>query len=336
MAYETGTSSSVIDLLDKFRLFAIAQGWTVNRWVTAGSGRELCIQKGPAYFNFRAWSNEEMLVNGISTENKYGITMNGSDGYAGGNAWDCQPGYPVRLSSSAGIDQYHTMFPLVTTTGPFPTYHFFSPDSKTLYAEVEVTTGTFQRWGCGSLDLFNPAAPGGGRFIYSTASQHVTNGTSWWEWLGSDADHSTYGCELVPFRSADFAPSNDTSNRTSASIVRVAFSSFDNWAGSGCTVGGTGLPYACQGGGCHDKVLRDYSPNPLNGIGLLLPNIVSLNIGNEFLSPIGVIPGMRYMDMTNYLPGDEFTIGSDTWKVFPWYAKGSIGYNRGIAYLKVT
>ena len=335
MAYETGTSSSVIDLLDRFRLFAIAQGWTVNRWVTAGSGRELCIRKGSAYFNFRAWSNEAMLVNGVSYANKYGITMNGSDGYAAGAAWDRQPGYPV-LRSSTGDDQYHAMFPLVTTTGPFPTYHFFAPDSKTLYAEVEVMTGTFQRWGCGSLDLFNPAAPGGGRFIYSTASQHVTNGTGGTDWLGSDADNSSYACELVPFRSADFATDNSTFSYSSASIVRAAFSSFDNWAGSGRTANNTCLPYACQGGGCHDKVLRDYSPNPMNGIGLLLPNIVSLNIGNEFLSPIGVIPGMRYMDMTNYLPGDEFTIGSDTWKVFPWYVKGGIGYNRGIAYLKVT
>lgn len=336
MAYETGTSSSVIDLLDKFRLFAIAQGWTVNRWVTAGSGRELCIQKGSAYFNFRSWNNETMLVNGSSAASKYGITMNGSDGYAGGNAWDRQPGYPVRMSATGG-DQCHALFPLVTTTGPFPTYHFFAPDSKTLYAEIEVTTGVFQRWGCGSLDLFNPAAPGGGRFIYSTAGQHVTNGTTTSDWLGVDADNTNYTCEMVPFRSADVTISNDISSygRITASMVRASFSSFDNWAGSGRTVGTTGLPYACQGGGCHDKVLRDYSPNPLNGIGLLLPNIVSLNIGNEYLSPIGVIPGMRYMDMTNYLPGDEFTIGSDTWKVFPWYAKGGIGYNRGIAYLKV-
>ena len=339
MAYETGTSSSVVDLLDKFRLFAIAQGWTVNRWTTVGSGRELCISKGSAYFNFRAWNNESMLVNGTTTAGKYGITMNGSDGYASGNAWDRQPGYPVRLSSTGG-DQCHTLFPLVTTTGPFPTYHFFAPDSKTLYAEVEVTTGVFQRWGCGSLDLFNPAAPGGGRFIYSTAGNHVTNSTSTSSWLGVDADATSYSCELVPFRCADITSSNNvsvnTSANASASMVRVSFSSFDNWAGSGRTVGQYGLGMACQGGGCHDKVLRDYSPNPLNGIGLLLPNIVSLNIGDEFLSPIGVIPGMRYMDMTNYLPGDEFTIGSDTWKVFPWYAKGGIGYNRGIAYLKVT
>lgn len=333
MAYETGTSSSVVDLLDKFRLFAIAQGWTANRWATVGSGRELCIQKGAAYFNFRAWNNETMLVNGSNSNSKYGITLNGSDGYSGSSAWDRQPGYPVRGSTSGG-DQAHVLFPLVITTGPFPAYHFFAPDSKTLFAEVEISTGIFLRFGCGSLDLFNPAAPGGGRFCYSTGGSHVTNATSGNSWLGADADNSNYAMELVPFRGADYATNN--SSYSFGSMVRAAFSSFDNWAGSGRTVTTAGLQMACQGGGAHDKVLRDYSPNPLNGIGLLLPNIVSLNIGDEYLSPIGVIPGMRFMDMTNYLPGDEFTIGSDTWKVFPWYAKGGIGYNRGIAYLKVT
>ncbi|MNE91947.1 hypothetical protein D3C80_1896190 [compost metagenome] len=79
-------------------------------------------------------------------------------------------------------------------------------------------------------------------------------------------------------------------------------------------------------------MLRDFSPNPLNGVGILLPNVVSLNVGDEFLSPIGVVPGIRYMDMTNYTPGDEFSLGPDTWKVFPWYQKGGLSVQRGIAY----
>lgn len=332
MAYQTGTSTDVNDLLDKLRLFAIAQGWTANRWATVGSGRELCIQKGSSYFNFRSWSNETMLVNGTSTAGKYGITMNGSDGYSAGAGWDTQPGYPVRGSATGG-DQAHVMFPLVTTTGPFPAYHFFAPDSKTLYAEVEITTGTFLRFGCGSLDLFNPSAPGGGRFCYAATGGHVTNSTGAAAWLGSDVDNSSYHVEYVPFRAADYNTSN--AGFPFGSMVRVAFSSFDNWAGSGRSMTVAGLPMACQGGGCHDKVLREYSPNMLNGVGLLLPNIVSLNIGDEYLSPIGVVPGMRYMDMTNYLPGDEFTLGSDTWKVFPWYQKGGLSLQRGIAYLKV-
>ena len=333
MAYETGTASSVVDLLDKFRLFAVAQGWTSNRDVAAGAGREVCISKGSAFFNFRAWNNETMLVNGTNTASKYGITMNGSDGYAGGTAWDRQAGYPVRGSTTGG-DQAHVLFPLVTTTGPFPAYHFFAPDAKTLYAEVEITTGAFMRFGCGTLDLFNPAAPGGGRFCYAVCGQHVTNSTATSSWLGADMDNSSYGLEFVPFRSADYTTNN--SGYSFGSMVRAQFGSFNNWAGSGRTVTTAGLNMACQGGGCHDKVLRDYSPNPLNGVGVLLPNIVSLNVGDEYLAPIGVIPGQRLMDMTNYLPGDEFTLGSDTWKVFPWYQKGGIGLNRGIAYLKVS
>lgn len=333
MAYETGTANNVNDLLDKFRLFAAAQGWTTNRWTTVGSGRELCISKGSAYFNFRSWSNEAMLVNGTSSDNKYGITINGSDGYSAGNGVHLQPGYPQRGTTGGG-DQAMVLFPLVTTTGPFPAYHFFAVDSKTLYAEVEITTGAFMRFGCGSLDLFNPSAPGGGRFCYAVTGAHVTNSTATYNWLGADMDNWSYGLEFVPFRGADYAGNN--SGYSFASMVRAQFGSFNNWAGSGRTVTTAGLQMACQGGGCHDKVLRDYSPNPLNGVGLMLPNIVSLNVGDEFLSPIGVVPGMRYMDMTNYLPGEEFTLGSDTWKVFPWYQKGGIGLYRGVAYKKVA
>jgi hypothetical protein len=332
MAYQTGTATDVNDLLDKYRLFAAAQGWTVNRWVTVGAGRELCISKGSAYFNFRSYHNESMLVNGGTTANKYGICLNGSDGFNAGLAWDRQPGYPVRGSTSGG-DQAHVLFPLVITTGPFPAYHFFDMDGKTLFAEVEIVTGTFLRFGCGSLDLYNPSAPGGGRFCYATCGQHVTNSTNSGSWLGESMDQSSQACEIVPFRGADYASNN--SGNSFGSMVRAAFASFDNWAGSGRTVTTTGLTRACQGGGCHDRTLREFSPSSLNGVGVLLPNIVSLNIGDEYLAPIGVVPGMRYMDMTRYLPGAEFTLGSDTWKVFPWYIKGGIGWNRGIAYKKV-
>ena len=96
MAYETGTATGATDLLDKLRLFAIAQGWTVNRWVSWTSGYELCLQKGSAYFNLRSCQNGSLLVNGSTQSSKYGITLNGSDGYAGGSAWDRQPGYAQR------------------------------------------------------------------------------------------------------------------------------------------------------------------------------------------------------------------------------------------------
>ncbi len=331
MAYETGSATGPNDMLIKLRDFAAAQGWTVNRDVVAGSGRELCLSKGTSYFNLRSYQNENVTINGSGAAGRYGIAINGSDGYAGGSAWDRQPGYPLRTSSSGG-DQGHANLPLPIYFGPFPSYHLFAPDSKTIYLELEVASTIFQRLGFGSLDLFNPAAPGGGRFFYATGGEHPSTSTTSNTWLGSEIDNGSRSLEEVPFRAADYT----TSSNLSGSFLRAQFDSFDNWCGSARSAASTYMFQACQGGGVHDKVLRDYSPNPLNGVGLLLPNIVSVNRNNEFLSPVGVVPGMRYMDMTLYQPGEEFSLGPDTWKVFPWYQKGGRSWQRGIAYKKVT
>ncbi|CAO77826.1 structural phage protein [Pseudomonas virus Yua] len=331
MAYETGSATGPNDMLIKLRDFATAQGWTVNRDVAAGSGRELCLSKGTSYFNLRSYQNENVTINGSGAAGRYGIAINGSDGYAGGSAWDRQPGYPLRTSSSGG-DQGHANLPLPIYFGPFPSYHLFAPDSKTIYLELEVASTIFQRLGFGSLDLFNPAAPGGGRFFYATGGEHPSTSTGSNTWLGSEIDNGSRSLEEVPFRAADYT----TNAGPGGSFLRAQFDSFDNWCGSARSAAYTQMFQACQGGGVHDKVLRDYSPNPLNGVGLLLPNIVSVNRNNEFLSPVGVVPGMRYMDMTLYQPGEEFSLGPDTWKVFPWYQKGGRSWQRGIAYKKVT
>lgn len=340
MAYQTGTATDCNDLLDKFRLFAIAQGWTANRWATAGNGRELCLQKGSAYFNFRSVQNENPTFNGSAAgAGMYGIILNGSDGYAGGAAWDRQPGYPVRSAGPLGsVDQGHIWCPVHDLNiGPFPAYHFFGINSgQALYCEWEVSTGTFQRFGIGSLDLFNPAAGGGGRFCYATGGA-IPLPWEGYRWREHDIDNASLMMECVPFRRASLAThtgSYDSGRTTAGSMVRATFSSFDNWACSGRDASQQPYAWVCQGGGNHDRLLRDLSPAPLNGTAVLVPNIVSLNINNEFLAPIGQMPGLRFMDMSNYLPGDEFTLGTDTWKVFPWYAKGGLSFQRGIAFLK--
>lgn len=333
MAYQTGTSTGPNDLLDKLRVFAAAQGWTVNRNVTAGNGKEVCLSKGTAFVNLRSYESEQIIINGFNpptTPNRYGIAINGSDSYSAGNAWDRQPGYPLRKSTDLG-DQGHGNLPMPIFFGPFPSYHLFSPNTDCIYLEVEVTTGSFQRLGFGKLALFNSGAAGGGRFFYATGGDHPATTANNGDWLGSDVDNTSVALELVPFRAADYA----ANNRLPGSFVRAAFDSFDNWAGSGRNASFTQMSQACQGGGCHDKIIRDLSPSPRNGVGVMAQNIVSVNRGDEYLSPVGVVPGMRYMDMTIYQPQAEFTLGADVWKVFPWYKKGGVlSANRAIAYLK--
>jgi hypothetical protein len=333
MSYETGSSSGAADLLSKFSVFAVSQGWTANRDSAVGAGRELCISKGSAYFNFRAWQNETVVVNGTSAGNKYGITVNGSDGYSGGANVHRQPGYPVRASSTLG-DECVALFPMVTTTGPFVAYHFFAPDSKTLYAEIEMTSGAFMRFGCGSLDLFNPSAPGGGRFCYASTGGHVTNSmvAGPGSWLAAGTDNISYQMEHVPFRGASLGSS---SQYMCGSMVRINEGGVDNWANGNFSSNGVTLDRMASGGFNHDGVLGVLSPSPLNGRSILLPCTISLKIGSSFFSPIGTLPGIRFAVINQYNPGDEFTFGPDTWKIFPWYQKGGIGYNRAIVHLKV-
>ena len=182
MAYQTGTASGANDLLDKLRLFAVANGWSANRWADIGNGRELCLAKGSAFFSLRSYQNETVALNGSYGANRTGLAVTGADGYSAGAAWDRQPGYPQRTSGGA-TDQYSGYTPFVTNPGPFPAYHMFAPDSKTIYLEVEVTTGTFQRLGFGSLDLFNPASAGGGRSLYDSRPPDLTGEHSFQEVL---------------------------------------------------------------------------------------------------------------------------------------------------------
>lgn len=331
MAYETGTATGPNDLLDKLRVFAVAQGWTQNRDVAAGSGREVCLSKGTSFFNLRSYVNENVVCNGIGAAGRYGILLNGSDGFNSANAWDLQPGHPVRKTVDAGV-QGHANLPLPLFFGPFPSYHLFAPNAECIYLEVEVTAGTYQRLGLGKLDLFSSSAPGGGRFFFATGGLHPATTITVNDWLGADVDNSSAALELVPFRAADYATNN---TRLPGSFLRTQVGAFNGWAGSARNVANSQMSFACQGGGCHDKLLTVLAPSPRNGIAVLSPNVVSINIGDEYLQPVGTVPGLRYVNIDLYQPGDEFTFGADTWKVFPWYRKGgTLSANRGIAYLK--
>ena len=73
MPFQTGTATSFVNLLDTLRLFATANGWTENSWVSPA----LSLQKGTIYANLNATSTE--------------LQMKGSLGYSGAAAWNAQP-----------------------------------------------------------------------------------------------------------------------------------------------------------------------------------------------------------------------------------------------------
>jgi hypothetical protein len=86
------------------------------------------------------------------------------------------------------------------------------------------------------------------------------------------------------------------------------------------------------------------SPQGYNGLAPMLPCQVGVNrtpyVGTWTL--LGEFPDVRFLNISNFNAGDELTLGTDVWKIFPlWnkaYSAGSepISYDYGLAYRKVT
>lgn len=314
MAYLTGTSTGPKDLLQKLGEFAILLGWTAGVEIV-GSGYQLHIVKGFLHFNFRAFQNETSVINGTSKNNTWHIVMNGSDSFSALDPWDGQVGAPAR---TAGGNAHAAMINIV---GPYTAFHFFGGTSF-IHVELEVSKNKFQRMGFGQGENFSSLSGNEGAYFYGSAGSHT------YAFNGDIDANST--AELFPFRAAGYSTST-----IGSSFVRVAVDSFDGWACSALDAGKSQTDLACYGGGIHDFMLRESSADPINATAVLLPNVISINRGSS-LSPICTLPYIRQINMKNISPGDEFTLGSDTWKVFPWYEKGGWSGNRGIAHKKVA
>lgn len=86
MAYEIDTATDYIDLLDRVRTLALAQGWTALRW----TGTEL-IMRGPGL------SGQDEIYIGIRTYadvagDRYGWELRGYGGFDPAQAYEHQPG----------------------------------------------------------------------------------------------------------------------------------------------------------------------------------------------------------------------------------------------------
>ena len=146
MSYETGViTSGPNDLLDKLRVFLLADGWSVNEWADYdynydtgtgidGSGKKLCVQKtsiGDAsemYFNFRSAVRGVVSRDWLSLYYKFtdpvtryqceltGIALNGSTGYAATQDYSItsvsNEGGKARLACTS----YHGAFPGCSVT----------------------------------------------------------------------------------------------------------------------------------------------------------------------------------------------------------------------------
>lgn len=74
-------------------------------------------------------------------------------------------------------------------------------------------------------------------------------------------------------------------------------------------------------------------PNAWNSEAVLIPARLFLARASSKYSLVAEAENFRHTRIDNYTPGEVITIGSDRWKILPWYKKDAANRNSGIGVL---
>jgi len=349
MAYETGNATGVNDLIDKLRIFCVANGWTQNGWAddtksyygTIGAtGKRLHLSKNSFYVNLRSVphnaSNYDMpfqlnITSGSESDpNQYyasqvrdGIAANISLGYDGGQFWDEQPN---AIKDSYSSPKF-TGVCINQIMGAIPTYHFLAYGDYDMVAViVEYPIGTFQFLVWGRIQTFGGSAWTGGEFVTASAGGYYTYNTYMGYpfgynhyrypnfWMRAEVDASYTGKWYGASTSAGSVGYAGRRLRTSFFQPATAGAVTNTLQSLNC------WPYRC-------------SPSSFNGVAPFFPILITVERDSNLYSPAGVVPYTRQVNITSIAAGEIIAFGADQWIVFPSYQKGSTrSLNSGVAF----
>jgi len=326
MAYETGTCTTQQDFLNKLQTFLASEGWTVDDWDTAE--KELALHKSTVYVSFR-WD---------ATATTGGISVHHALGFTGG----AHPGYHLHDSGNGA----KTGSPIVSQRrlsrvgNAFQNYWIFA-GTTFCHVVLEYLPGLYRHLSFGILEKMGTWT--GGEYaaghVWETDVNAIDDPRDTRHTLlfdGANTNSFTEGATIH----ADGLPGEPSANTQFVVI----------WAG-GSSVGNDSDGYARGYGiggmrdGFYQNALGWIRANPNSGYVPLIPIQVwyvpdATGVADWRL--LGYTPDMRLVNIGNMVAAQEFTVGADTWKVFPWTRKQYLlanaeeSWNGGIAYKKVV
>lgn len=330
MAFQTGSSTNMADLLSKLLTFATANGWTQDQFNT-GAG-SFAMHKNSMYVSGR-WLVATPLH----------LSIHQALGYTGGN----EPGaHPNDSGNGYNTDASHANGSLLTErcienmgNGPYPSYYFFENDASPAYLHVvvEISTNVFRHFGFGELNKIGTWT--GGEYTYGHFQGAVQSA------LNIDTSclldgifvGSTVGTRIGSTIHIEGLPGQGGTEKWG-----------QIWGTIGTTLPTDNAGVAKKdvvGGFRGGPVARHFGYFNAGTTSGLMPwyqiALFYYNRTTAFAYAIGEMPDVRGMNIRFFAPKQELTIGSDVWIVFPMCEKtsltvGSRTYNSGIAYKKVT
>lgn len=329
MAYQTGTASSQEDLMNALNVFAVAQGWTSNIMSTTNDW--MALNNGSVYVQFR-WDNTGAIAmfhsrGFINTSTAPG---NHTDDDGCGTV-DASAPYNATISTGRRIN---------VGNGPYTSYHFFT-DGTTKYIHVvlEYSPGIYRHFSFGTINKRGTWTGGEYAVAHTQLGQFPNAGSVLWS--GTDSGTTTADANECGSLHIESFP-NQTAGQGKWLLFTNQTTSLGNDRQSTPRA-----RIACPGGAYgYNPWLSAYGffrANLLNGFLPLIPIPIwwrDTAPAPDQVMLLGFAPDVYMIQMGSLSPGQEFTIGADTYKVFPFVRKQDLSVteeskNGGLAYRKV-
>lgn len=322
MSETTGSATDLEDLLQKFMTWATGTpGWTQDEAIgTFDSGRQMALHKGNCYVQFR-WATSlgaDSVVALYQSTAYVAATRSGSHTGDSGNGFNTS-----NSTSDINLDDERCLDEI--GDGPFPSYYFYTDGSGDyLHCVVEVATDEFLHFGMGDdggFDKFGDwDTATGGAYCYGHYRQNVTSATAPSSTCLLDGGASTV--------------SGTGDQRLRWATMRLAGMPGQGGSEVWATVGGTrahtqlndtagNARATCIGGFRGGPIPRTFGNYPAgNTSGLAPMTPIGVFYINRSASPnraylLGFMKDVRMVDMAYLAAKDTFTVGADTWRVFP-------------------
>lgn len=320
MSYETASATGPNDLIDKLRIFALANGWTVDYnggrtnpggGLQAGSNNAVAMNKDGLYVVLYQDTSSNSTSNPTPRVACY--TYPGA--WVSGNGSDAQANKTTTTTAN-------------NLGGPYAAYHFFAdPARNYLHVVVEVVPGRFSHFHVGTLEK-----AGGGTAVaynagltwnFSTAPLYTSDSTS--------AQH------LIPFDDYGQGSLYSTAIRVDSDgiVPRNQVLEANN------ATSGKGGWRAGSGTALLEELQLNVRASEITGRAPLSPLIVMSSRTSGVYSVVGTPFDLRAVSLDNLAAGEVITLGSDQWKVFPIVRRnGSSGIEnsavQGFAYRLIS
>lgn len=199
------------------------------------------------------------------------------------------------------------------------TYHFFSLSNPDIIVIVlSYSTTLYQTIWFGDIVKVHSSAFVGGNFYFGSKNGILTNSSG----VVSISDTNLSGGTTISPATAGSCIPFDTNNTASAAAkihAKIDSAVWDTEIAKKVTL-------------CDWVVSTLFrSPNSWNSQAILIPMHLQFAMASSLYAYIGYIEHVRLLRIDNYEIGDIITLGSDSWKVFPFISKNATLRNGGLS-----